>query len=333
MSRNLDVLRAVAVLSVFLSHLTEGPAIGLGSVGVMLFFVHTSLVLMLSLERDGRVGAFYLRRAFRIYPLSIVTVVSVILLQVPPEVNAAFAEPAPARLLRNLTLTQNFGHGGVDQSVLGPLWSLPWEVQMYIALPLVFYFCRSARAVWTLIGACTVLRITGLETGTRFLTILQFAPCFLAGVLAYRTRPRPSFASRWWLPAVLSLVALWGFILNKANQSGNYVLMNLVWYGISLSVGLVIPLFQEIPTGIVSRSAAVIAKYSYGIYLSHVPVIWFAFVVLKGLPGLIQWLVLIVAATALPVVLYHTIESPLIGAGKRLTQPTAARSRRAVAAT
>src|SRR5918996_4625319 len=92
-SANLDMLRSVAVLLVFGSHLLvafglpwQGTVIGdLGHLGVMAFFVHTSLVLMMSLARlqegpGSIVGRFYIRRAFRIYPLAIVTVLTVVTL-------------------------------------------------------------------------------------------------------------------------------------------------------------------------------------------------------------------------------------------------------------
>ena len=74
---NLDLLRTVAVLLVFVGHLMLTAGVrGLGDVGrfgVLIFFVHTSLVLMLSMERLGLTGgrlyfAFLIRRFFRIYP-------------------------------------------------------------------------------------------------------------------------------------------------------------------------------------------------------------------------------------------------------------------------
>src|SRR4051812_41143854 len=87
-SSNLDILRAVAVLAVVVSHAliltTPNPApdalFNLGHVGVLIFFVHTSYVLMLSLERQSQKAPdrlwsrFMIRRVFRIYPLSIVGV-------------------------------------------------------------------------------------------------------------------------------------------------------------------------------------------------------------------------------------------------------------------
>src|ERR1035441_1228406 len=88
-SANLDILRSFAVSVVLIDHLVRTLAAHtgfhnaavmaftsqIGHAGVLAFFVHTSLVLMYSLERlnrtAGRVGLrFYLRRFFRIYPLS-----------------------------------------------------------------------------------------------------------------------------------------------------------------------------------------------------------------------------------------------------------------------
>ena len=93
--RNLDILRAIAVLFVLTDHLSNTQQWRLygirhevvGHAGVLLFFVHTSLVLMLSLDREmegarssrSRIYlAFLVRRFFRIYPLSVVTVLFVL---------------------------------------------------------------------------------------------------------------------------------------------------------------------------------------------------------------------------------------------------------------
>ena len=80
-STNLDFLRAVAVLFVVFFHIglvfveqrLPGGFHQIGRWGVLIFFVHTSFVLMWSLERQERVSlggrlaaAFWTRRAFRI---------------------------------------------------------------------------------------------------------------------------------------------------------------------------------------------------------------------------------------------------------------------------
>ena len=69
---NLNILRAIAVLAVLLYHCLQRFGIELfsmGRFGVLIFFVHTALVLMMSLERlggDRMVTRFYTQRFFRI---------------------------------------------------------------------------------------------------------------------------------------------------------------------------------------------------------------------------------------------------------------------------
>jgi peptidoglycan/LPS O-acetylase OafA/YrhL len=88
-SSNLDFLRAVAVLAVYFAHLSHALNLynpgSLGRFGVLIFFVHTSCVLMFSLQRlsssgftnDSRLtAAFWIRRFFRIYPLSIICILA-----------------------------------------------------------------------------------------------------------------------------------------------------------------------------------------------------------------------------------------------------------------
>ena len=82
--------------------------------------------------------SFYVRRAFRIFPLSILTVWSVPIAH-PYAPFRTFHQPTALELFSNLTLTQNLTRA---RSLLGPLWSLPWEVQMYVALPVVFLLVR-----------------------------------------------------------------------------------------------------------------------------------------------------------------------------------------------
>jgi peptidoglycan/LPS O-acetylase OafA/YrhL len=96
-------------------------------------------------------------------------------------------------VIGNLTLTQNLIGA---ESVLGPLWSLPIEVQMYVALPFCFLVAiRGTTAVLRLLAAAC-----GLYLAYRYqphlwrASVLVFAPVFLLGVLAfawYRQRTTP----------------------------------------------------------------------------------------------------------------------------------------------
>ena len=98
-SRNLDLLRSFAVLLVvgfhlakfFDWHLETLRVTDFGMLGVMLFFVHTTLVLMFSLERQSAGSnaslfvPFMVRRCFRIYPLAILLVTFAFLFHIPSD--------------------------------------------------------------------------------------------------------------------------------------------------------------------------------------------------------------------------------------------------------
>jgi len=167
-SANLDILRAFAVTSVLVQHLVSTViahaglhnlaviefSSNIGRAGVVAFFVHTSLVLMYSLERmarsaDNVTRRFYLRRFFRIYPLSIFCITLALVLHIPNNTWENADIITPRIVLSNLLLVQNLI---TKISVIGPLWSLPYEVQMYLVLPALYYLALKRRCVLYLCG-------------------------------------------------------------------------------------------------------------------------------------------------------------------------------------
>jgi peptidoglycan/LPS O-acetylase OafA/YrhL len=85
-------------------------------------------------------------------------------------------------------------------------------------------------------------------------------------------------------------------------------------------VGLTVPWFAEMPACFISRATAMIAKYSYGIYICHLFCMWLALVVLHALPVPVRLLAFAVATASLSVALYHGIEAPLIRFGVKLAE-------------
>ncbi len=323
-SRNLDLLRAFAVLCVFFSHLilscipgyrvdetVHTPAVallnGLGEVGVLMFFVHTSLVLLYSLERNGgRFLNFYLRRFFRIYPLSTVCIALVLLFRVPcvPEMN--FASWGWFEVVSNLLLVQNLTHVA---SLISPLWTLPREVQMYLALPFIFALLRrmgSAPLVLLLWWAAAV--------AAPHYELLTWVPCFFGGVLAYQIGREKTYAmaARWWPAALLGLVA--AYLAVRLTLMSDY----RPDYVLCVSVGALIPNFRDLGASWLTRGCHAVAKYSYGIYLFHLPLIWIALFKLAFLPVALRWLTLAILICIVPWAMYRWLEAPLIETGRRL---------------
>jgi hypothetical protein len=87
-------------------------------------------------------------------------------------------------------------------------------------------------------------------------------------------------------------------------------------------VGLIIPLFRNLSAkGMVGQIASKVAKYSYGIYLSHMPLLWLTLVRFRGLPIGLRWVWFFAMMLIVPVLAYHLVEQPLIKIGKRFTAP------------
>lgn len=294
----------------------------LGVLGVLLFFVHTCLVLMFSLERQtartgqrGLFTAFMVRRCFRVFPMSMLAVCVVYAARLPM-VNifpGRFTGGVfqPWEVLSNLLLVQNVTHA---TSVLLPLWSLPYEMQMYLFLPALYGVVRRFKSVWTLLGIwLAALPVAVVQFRYQLQpSLLWLVPAFLPGVIAYwvtmRTHPSRPF---WQFPVMLYTMALFYMMLpgGGATFKGMFV---------CLAVGLTVARFAEVRAGWLRTGGELIARYSYGIYITHMPCEWLAFVRLHDLPAAAQWFVFVVSAVALPVVLYHALEAPMINLGNRL---------------
>src|ERR1700761_4246889 len=144
---NLDILRSIAVALVLIDHtawalghhvLGTWETADVGVFGVYLFFIHTSLVLMWSMQRQPNILSFYIRRAFRIYPLAITAILVALIFRIP----VRYGGPGYLQehfnlltILSNLFLVQDLAH---RVNIVGVMWTLTLEVQMYLVLPCLF---------------------------------------------------------------------------------------------------------------------------------------------------------------------------------------------------
>ncbi len=170
---SLDGLRAVSIALVLLAHLVNDRWFP-GGFGVLTFFVISGFLIarLLFAEHKARdtvsLGAFYIRRAIRLYPavVAYTVIVSAAILAVAP---SRFDWPEPVSALFYFA-NYLFVHYSVDHvTVTMPFthfWSLSIEEQFYIFFPalLLWLRARPASVAGLALVACAVplaLRLIG----------------------------------------------------------------------------------------------------------------------------------------------------------------------------
>ena len=321
---NLDLLRTVAVTFVVAAHTLTAKGIdywhgfhiiGIAPFGVYLFFVHTSLVLMWSLERRPNPLDFYIRRAFRIYPLAIVAILIAAATHAPvAEIASGTFRAAPINtysiIMNCLLFNGLLGHANL---IHGVTWSLPPEIFMYILLPGLFFYAHSVRKIWplVLIWALVVLldrRIFPPDAGNVFGVLI---PDFLGGIIAYVgfMRRRPVLPSWILLPLLGVLLCFCLFVRIPTFRTD--------WFA-CLALGLLLPSIKQFQAKLPARMTHTIATYSYGIYLFHPFTIVLGIYVLRARPLALQLAAELLPLAVIVFISYHAIEKPMIKFGARI---------------
>jgi len=336
-SKNLDLLRSFAVAFVVISHFPPS-ALGLSSprgyhlqslglLGVLIFFVHTSLVLMLSLERQvAQLGVrrlqstFLIRRIFRIYPLSVCVVCLVQLLSLVG-VGHGF-EHHLTSFAYDILLVQNIPATSFTPNSLAALWSLPFEMQMYVLLPALFLLVRASgrRAPMRVVGLwLTAMALAlGLYRLNGRYDLVKYIPCFLPGVLAYALGTQKPSARTARLPPIVLFSLVGALAVAYPILVARGIRENLLAPFVCLALGITIPLCEDITSHVLQRLGKVIATYSYGVYLTHIFAIDLAFAWAPQLPIVAHLAIFIALMWLLPWAAYKFIEAPGLELGKRI---------------
>jgi peptidoglycan/LPS O-acetylase OafA/YrhL len=144
----LDGLRAFAVLTVMAAHLNDPHFFAGGGLGVDVFFVISGFlitsILLGEQDKRGRVGfgAFYARRALRLFP-ALVVVLAVVAVVCATDSHIFLAHETLAGIPWIVLYAGNwlraFSHAA-SLGVLGHTWSLAVEEQFYLIWPVIFVF-------------------------------------------------------------------------------------------------------------------------------------------------------------------------------------------------
>jgi hypothetical protein len=145
------------------------------------------------------------------------------------------------------------------------------------------------------------------------LSLLGYIPNFLPGVLAYTVwsifPENRRVAAYWWPAYVLLLIGV--YLLRPQTAIG--------WL-VCLVLGLSIPVFNEIKTKWLCWISKHVATYSFGIYLAHSFCVWLAFSVLSRHSVYMRVAVFLFTLVTLPMLVYYSIERPMIQVGGALVR-------------
>jgi peptidoglycan/LPS O-acetylase OafA/YrhL len=276
-----------------------------GFSGVDLFFVLSGYLItgiLLDQERSTRaLGSFYARRALRTLPLYYAVLAASLLVLprlVPPEKAARLASvsadvPWYVLHLSNVAIARAhaFRH-----PVLDVAWSLAIEEQFYLLWPLVVLAC-SRRAVLGISAAAfafsLALRAALVTRGADAYATYVLTPCrmdalamgaFLAAASRGPGGLGPHRRTAWIALAVALPIALVAIFVDYlpdrsiALPGRTWPLATVGFSAIAIAFGASLTLVITAPTTSPARAAfespalAVLGKYSYGIYLVHLPI-------------------------------------------------------------
>jgi peptidoglycan/LPS O-acetylase OafA/YrhL len=274
-----DYLRLALAISIFslhsitlTSHVWDGPFRALAACLLPMFFALSGFLVSASLARTANLATFLAYRAIRIIPaLAVEVFISALLLgpfvtELP--LKEYFSDPKFRVYFLNIfgiihyNLPGVFPHNPLPEVVNGPLWTVPYELECYIALSLlaVFGLLRSRALLFLLIVAGTLAATDWLVRTCP--PDCYYRPlgktlvlCFLAGVLFYQCREWIRLNSQIFLACVgLALVFL------SIGPLLNFAILPLTYTTVYL--GLLNP---------PKRSFLLRGDYSYGIYLFGYP--------------------------------------------------------------
>ena len=335
----LDGVRAVAVVMVLLFH--GGISwMGGGYFGVSVFFtlsgyLITSL-LFTEFDSTSRIspGAFYVRRAKRLLPASVVCLSAVSLLATG---NAWLgANHLKRDLLGSLGQVANWvrlfaGESYVDvqnktagiRSPLDHYWSLAIEEQFYWIWPVAFFALarlahRKGVSVSAVLGVCTlgfaasapIISSVWGSDAAYWATPARAGEILIGALVAVLVLERRVSARRWMAPLALVVVLGFGVFLPTASgpaYDGAFPLLAIA--SATLLLGLQRP--GAVRTALSIRPLVALGRISYGVYLYHLPIYLFVTPDRSGLRGWPLFALRIVVTMVVATASHWLIERPI----------------------
>ena len=295
--------------------------ISFGEIAVNLFFALSGFLVAASLVNRGTLRAFVAARALRIYPALILSVSVTALIIGPIFTTLGTGEYFSAKmtwgyLVRNCLslnplwfrweLPGVFNDLPSADITNSPLWTLPWEIGMYISLALMFavrlFRPVSAVAIWLLASALYAAGNHLLEFPPLVDSGLRFTSFFYGGVALYFLRARcPRSKPLLVLACVLIFLAI-GFNVGREAMT---VLLPYVTVSLGYANAPALLSFNRV------------GDASYGLYIYAFPL---QQILVAGMGTMSPWMnSLLTFLIIFPLALasWHLMEKPILGLKSR----------------
>ncbi len=291
---------------------------------VMFFFVLSGYVLGRALDRDGAISPFLVRRAFRIIPPFVFSVLfafaCVTLIRIDPApsgltdffMKGFWPQPTQSQLWDNLVLATSW--------INGPTWSIWPELVGSTFLPFLAFAHKLVPHKWRwllFLSVSIVLAFSAFK-----LVIWFYVGFFLAREIAN------GIGARKWL-SVLAFVA--GFILLKitADHAVYYKSATVIPSAIAgaLMIGAVVA-SRDFMTWLEVRPLRFLGRISFSFYLLHWPIFYLSTLAVISYPALFPFgqfsnlgtmAISVVCALCAAKISYRFIELPSLKVGRDIT--------------
>lgn len=332
---DIQVMRGVAVLAVVLFHAFPG-AFGSGFLGVDVFFVVSGFlitgIILRGLERrEFSFKAFYIRRAKRLLPASLMTMAVTTLLTLIFLTRSQMADDAE-QLLGSLAFVANFvlasqtGYfeSAAETKPLLHIWSLSLEEQFYFVAPLLLWL--------TPLRARPALLITGVVASFALCMVLMTGPSWLpfsakgaqkaaffmlptrawellsGAVCAWVMIRRPDLTVPGWmkLAALAAIIATCAIGFDPVHPRWDALIVVVATGLILLGKDGWLPRKPLLPV-------KVVGDWSYSLYLIHWPLFSFAYISWGQHPPMAVMIGLALLATGLAWLQYRFVEQVFRG--------------------
>ena len=346
----LDALRGLAALSVFLGHsfsmISQTPKLLRpiqntplqffydGGAAVLLFFVLSGFVLNLRYAEaksypSGWAGSFIIRRVFRIYPAFLASMGLALLLRTcffSPEQTRSFSDWFSAlwqqplawgQVARSLTLVgPKLSTGILDP----PIWSLVYEMRISLFFPMVILLVNAKRKARLDVLLLLTIYLLSMPL-VSFAASFQYLPQFVLGAMCakYFSRAQPRLAALsgpskvLWLIVALTLYGTSVMVapLHPQDPRVKFLVIQLVGLG---AAGLILGSASLGRLSLLLRTGVFqfLGRTSYSFYLSHLPLLIVIGPLIHLASGsyLITWLGTLAVVYSVSYLLFRFVEVP-----------------------